>query len=318
MTEPDRKFEEEIRRALYAAGDLIVPAGDGLNKIRDRAARRPPVLGWLLAYTAHLPRQLVHGTRVAASEVVATAQGYSSLGLAFASARRWRRKAGHVLRTPSVWMRPMLAGATALILVIGVMFSIPRLRQQATAQLDSLIGNTNHHGPGNSSGPGGAPGSAQSSGATRLRTGLGALMLGEPWLATMPPGKAQCRSRGTNGGKPSPVSAVHPNVVPPGDLGPQPASVTCPHSSPPSKWSVGPLVTTPPTVPVTSPPTTPVVTSPPTTPVTTQTPTLPVDTSPPSPPPTTTSPPTTPPSTDTSSSNSTASTGPTGTAAPGG
>ena len=44
MTEPDRKFEEEIRRALCAASDLIVPAGDGLNLIRERAARRPPAL----------------------------------------------------------------------------------------------------------------------------------------------------------------------------------------------------------------------------------------------------------------------------------
>ena len=141
MTEPDRKFEEEIRRALYAAGDLIVPAGDGLNKIRDRAARRPFAFGWLLAYAAHLPRRLVHGGRVAASEVAATMHGYSSLGLVFASARRWPGKARHVLRTPSVWLRPVLATATALILLIGVMFAIPRLRHQLTAQLASAFGN---------------------------------------------------------------------------------------------------------------------------------------------------------------------------------
>jgi hypothetical protein len=88
MTEPDRKFEEKLRRALCAASDLVVPAGDGLNKIRERAARRPPVLGWLLASAAHLSRRLVRGGRVAASEVAATAHGYSSLSLVLASARR--------------------------------------------------------------------------------------------------------------------------------------------------------------------------------------------------------------------------------------
>ena len=141
MTEPDRKFEEEIRRALYAASDLIVPAGDGLNKIRERAARRPPAVGWLLAYAVHLPRQLAHGGRVAASEVAATTHGHSSLGLVLAKAR-------HVLRTPSVWLRPVLATATALLLVIGVTLSIPKLRNQVGAQLDSAFGNSHHnHGP---------------------------------------------------------------------------------------------------------------------------------------------------------------------------
>src|SRR5215469_13921004 len=105
MTEPDQKFEEEIRRALCAASDLIVPAGDGLNKIRERTSRRPPALSWLLAYTTNLPRQLARGGRVAASEVAATAHGYSSLGPVLASARRWLGQARHILRTPSIWLR---------------------------------------------------------------------------------------------------------------------------------------------------------------------------------------------------------------------
>ena len=153
MTEPDRKFEEEIRRELCAASDLIVPAGDGLNLIRERAARRPLALRWLLAYATHLPRQLARAGTVAASEVAATIHGHSSLGLILASARRWPGKAHRGLRTPSLWLRPVLATATALLLVIAVTLSIPRLRQTVGAQLDSAFGSNS--GPG-SNGPGGA------------------------------------------------------------------------------------------------------------------------------------------------------------------
>jgi hypothetical protein len=355
MTEPDRKFEEEIRRALYAAGDLIVPAGDGLNKIRDRAARRPFAFGWLLAYAAHLPRRLVHGGRVAASEVAATMHGYSSLGLVFASARRWPGKARHVLRTPSVWLRPVLASATALILVIGVTFAIPRLRQQVTAQLASAFGNSNNpQGPGNSPGGGALPGGVQSSGATQLRPGAATHMPGKPWLATMPASSTQCRGQGsrrssgtgtgrhaggtgtippsegpgpgqtvgagTNGGVANSISAIHLNVAPPGDIGPLPVGVTCPPSVKPTTRPTTPVATPPPTTPYSPPPTTPTstpISPPPTSPP----PTSPPPTSPPptSPPPTSPPPTSTSPATSTSSANSPASTGsPTESATPGG
>jgi hypothetical protein len=351
MTEPDRKFEEEIRRALYAAGDLIVPAGDGLNKIRDRAARRPFAFGWLLAYAAHLPRRLVHGGRVAASEVAATMHGYSSLGLVFASARRWPGQARHVLRTPSVWLRPVLASATALILVIGVTFAIPRLRQQVTAQLASAFGSPQHQSPGGSPGAGGGPAGAQSSGATQLHPGAATHMPGKPWLATMPASSTQCRGQGsrknsgtgtgrhaggtgtippsegpgpgqtvgagTNGGVANSISAIHLNVAPPGDIGPPPVGVMCPPSVKPTTRSTTPVATPPPTTPVvTPPPTTPVVTPPTSTPPTS---TPPTSTPPTSTPPTSTPPTSTSPATSTSSANSPASTGPpTESATPGG
>src|SRR5438874_10051340 len=128
MTGPDSKFEEEIRRALRSASDLVVPAGDGLNKIRERAARRRTALGWLLAYAAHLPNQLARGLRVAGSEVAATARGHSSLGLVLQSARDWPNRTRHVLRSPAMWLRPALAAAAALLIVPGVVLSVPRLR----------------------------------------------------------------------------------------------------------------------------------------------------------------------------------------------
>src|SRR5213595_2971339 len=97
MTGPDSKFEEEIRSALRAASDLVVPAGDGLNQIRERAARRRTALWWLLAYAAHLSNQLARGLRVAGSKVAATARGHSSLDLVLRSARGWPNRTRHVL-----------------------------------------------------------------------------------------------------------------------------------------------------------------------------------------------------------------------------
>ena len=213
MTEPDRKFEEDIRRALCAASDLIVPAGDGLNLIRERAARRPPALRWLLAYATYLPRQLARAGTVAASEVAATTHGHSSLGLILSSARRWPGKAHRGLRTPSLWLRPVLASATALLLVIAVTLSIPRLRETVGAQLDSAFGSSS--GPG-SNGPAGAvPGGvAQSTDATPMGSGAARIMAGKPFLATMPPPGVQCRAHGTGATAGTGTSYVAPSLGP--------------------------------------------------------------------------------------------------------
>jgi hypothetical protein len=326
MTEPNRTFEEEIRRALYAAGDLIIPAGDGLNKIRERAARRPPVLGWLLVCAANLWRRLVHGGRVAASEAAATTHGYSSLGLVLASARRWPRKARHALRTPSVWLRPVLATGTALVLVIGVTLSIPRLRHQVTAQLDSALGNSSGSGPNSPGGHTGV-GGAQSKSATPVPTE--SMVAGKPFLATMPPG-ARCGAHDTGGAAtrdvPPTLGPAVTNAVQAGTSGAVTNSANCFSSTSPSKvdWTSS-LPPPPTTAPVTPPPTTPPPTTPPpttppptTTPVTTP-PTTPITTTSP-----VTSPTSTPPSTTTSpvssssSADSTESSEPTQTPTPGG
>ena len=264
MTEPDRKFEEAIRRELCAATDLIVPAGDGLNLIRERTARRPPALRWLLAYATHLPRQLVRAGTVAASEVAATAHGYSSLGLVLASARRWPGKAYRGLRTPSLWLRPALATATALLLVIAVTLSIPRLRATVGAQLDSAFG-SNSSGQNPGSGPAGpGAGGAQSTGATPMITGTATNMLGRPFLATMPPPGTQCRAHGTGG---TAVSDVPPSLGPAvtqtvgtGANAGVTTSATCYPSTAPAKANRATSLPPPPattTVPTTTPPTSP-------------------------------------------------------------
>jgi hypothetical protein len=311
MTEPDRKFEEEIRRALCAASDLIIPSGDGLNKIRERTARRPRALGWFLAYVAHLPRQLVRGGKVAASEVAATAHGYSSLGLVRAAARRWPGQARHVLRTPGIWVRPVLAGATALLLVIAVTLSVPRLRQQVTAQLDSAFGSSS--GPSSSGGDTNG-GGAQSNGAAPIGSQTTTHMPGRPFLATLPAGSTQCQDQGSSGtvtagtnvAPANSAGTVSPSVGPSGYVGPEPVSLTCTPSTASTEQATSPPVTSVTTTPVTTPPV--AVTTPPTTTTPTSTPTTtpPATTSPATTPPTTTPPATTsPPTTSTSSAGNT-------------
>jgi hypothetical protein len=313
MTEPDRKLEEEIRRALCAASDLIIPSGDGLNKIRERTARRPPALSWFLAYVAHLPRQLVRGGRVAASEVAATAHGYSSLGLVRAAARRWPGQARHVLRTPGIWMRPVLAGATALLLVVAVTLSVPRLRQQVTAQLDSAFGSSS--GPSSSGGgTGGGGGGAQTNGAAPIGSQTTTHMPGMPFLATMPAGSSQCQDQGsggtvtagTNVAPANSAGTVSPGVGPSGYVGPEPVSLACTPSTASTEQATSPPVASATTTPVTTPPV--AATTPPTTTTPTSTPTTtpPTTTSPVATPPTTTPPATTsPPTTSTSSAGNT-------------
>jgi hypothetical protein len=317
MTEPDRKLEEEIRRALCAASDLIIPSGDGLNKIRERTARRPPALSWFLAYVAHLPRQLVRGGRVAASEVAATRHGYSSLGLVLAAARRWPGQARHVLRTPGIWVRPVLAGATALLLVVAVTLSVPRLRQQVTAQLDSAFGSSS--GPSSSGGgTGGGGGGAQANGAAPIGSQTTTHMPGKPFLATMPAGSTQCQdqgsgattttrdSSGTVAARTNAGAANSVGVTPPGYVGPEPASLTCTPSTAPTEEATSSPVASVTTTPVTTPPV--AASTPPTTTTPTSTPTTtpPTTTSPVTTPPTTTPPATTsPPATSTSSAGNT-------------
>ena len=333
MTEPDRKFEEDLRRALCAASDLVVPAGDGLNKIRERTARQSPILGWLLAYVVYLPRQLVRAGRVAASEVAATAHGSSSLGLVVASARRWPGGARQLLRTPGIWLRPALASATALLLVIAVTLSIPRLRQQVTAQLDSAFGSSSGQNSGGGSHGRGPAGGAQSDSATPIGNGTPTYMAGKPWLATMPASSDQCRDQGSAGARTvrhvSGTSSSQPrpsqtatagtgtNAMPKSaglarlsEVGPVPVSVTCPSSSAPANRATSQQVTPPSTTPVTTPAvaaSTSPVTSPTTTPVTS--PTTTPATSPATTPATSPTVTTSPTDTSTSSSDSTASTG---------
>ena len=220
MKEPDGKFEEEIRCALRTAGDLVVPAGDGLIKIRERTVYRPRPMAWIFAYAHHLLTLPLLWLRLPASELAATARGHSSLKPRLRSARHWPRLMLGALRTPSLWIRPVLAAGAALALVIGVALAIPGLGRSLGAQ---LVGGSatsgSSHSPGASQGPGGNP---QSSGSP---TGIGigpsgvtGPILGLPWDATMAPSPGPtgtCQGSGQRASVPVPYAPI-PVASPPG------------------------------------------------------------------------------------------------------
>ena len=229
MTEPDR-YGEEIRRALSAAAELVVPAGDGLDIIRKRAARRPPMLAWLLAYVSYLPRQMTTRVRVMASELAVLARGESDLLPRLRARLRPQDGRG---RSAQAWLRPALAAAGALLLVVSVTFAVPQLRQQIANQANNGTG-----GPGGGGGPSGqalgtgygssqpgSSGSSPGSGAPGVRpTGTTGRVPGGTGLYLLSP------PLGANSTSPTPCTTSTPAAAPTGSV--SPAGGTSPTGSP--------------------------------------------------------------------------------------
>jgi len=158
MTEPDGKYGEEIRHALSAVADLVVPAGDGLAKIRQRTRHRPPALAWFYAYATYLPRVLIVSFRVPASELALMAKGQSTLLKRVWTGLRRQFKPG----SPHTWLRPALAAGGAVVMVIAVMLAVPGLRE--TVNPSAMNSSSTNSGSG---GGKGSRGSEQVTGASQ-------------------------------------------------------------------------------------------------------------------------------------------------------
>jgi hypothetical protein len=321
MTEPDR-YGEEIRRALSAAAELVVPVGDGLDIIRKRAARRPPMLAWLLAYVSYLPRQMTTRVRVMASELAIMARGESELLSRLRA--RFRPKAGQA-RSAQAWLRPALAAAGALLLVVSVTLAVPQLRERIANQANTGLGGLGRPGAaaGGVNGTGTqVPGASGSSSSSYAGLGPGAGL-----LPTMPSGQVPGvpglwqLPLGTLGVSPTPcvtgTSAPAPSgtIAPTGGTSPTGSPGTVPGgganagapNDPAGQQSGGYAGGQPNCAPSgSSTPTTPPTSTPPTSTPPTSTP--PTSTPPTSTPPTSTPPTSTPPTSDAPSSGSTAST----------
>jgi hypothetical protein len=196
MTEPDGMYGEDIRRALSAVADFAVPAGDGLAKIRQRTKQRPPAFAWLFAYATYLPRLATVSFRVPASELVLIAKGQSTL-----HKRMWAGLRVQVKRlgqaSPNSWMRPALAAAGALAVVVAVMLAIPGLRQ--TVSPSSL----NSNNPGGGGGGNSSAGFSQSTSASSTGPVIKPSTKGPQSIITMPPRTSpatECASRSGSGG----------------------------------------------------------------------------------------------------------------------
>lgn len=154
MTEPDGMYGEDIRHALGALADLVVPTGDGLEKIRKRTRHRPPALAWLVAYGTYLPRALINMFRVPGSELILMARGQSTVFKRLWAGRR--RIAPEGGGSPQAWLRPVLAASGALVIVVAVVLAVPRLQQTITP---SGMSNTSAgHSLGGNNGTGGGNG----------------------------------------------------------------------------------------------------------------------------------------------------------------
>jgi hypothetical protein len=171
MTEADGKYGEELRSALCAAADVVVPVGDGLEKIRTRTARRLHALDWAQGYFPYVPQRSVYRLRMAGSWLATAAAGRADLGGSLRAARdRMGLKPGHHNRKPAQWLRPALAAAGALVIVVAIALAIPRLRENVAAQIEDNSSAGTSQSANAAGGPSG--GSPASAGSQQLKNGM--------------------------------------------------------------------------------------------------------------------------------------------------
>jgi hypothetical protein len=182
----DHEFGEILRRAMRAEVDAAEPAGDGLQRIRKRLEQpraRLLVTLWLteLATFVRLAAIQLEPAALRAREAGAAAWAAvaawvrdhlaTDAGAQAAPARRPRHGAAHRSQPPGrlarlldptiSWLRPALAVATAVIIVVAGVFALAQLPQNITG-VGLLTGGspapTAHRSTGTASSPGVAPG----------------------------------------------------------------------------------------------------------------------------------------------------------------
>jgi hypothetical protein len=245
MTGQERDHGEVLSRVLHSTTDQIEPVGDGLTKIQARLAQpwlkrqwwllrsEVTILGWVLAVRCQSWFSTIR-SRYAAG---VTAGG------------RTAGKAGAPLRnsvgSAMTWLRPALAVAGAVVLVVAGVFALGQIR-------GTLVGLSNENPPGtsNSGQPGGAGGTNGSGGpagsgspSTTQRTSRSPSPGSTPSGKVLVPSAGACSPAGTppvNSPSPAPSPTSASPTPSPTSESPTP-SPTTPTPSPTN--SAGPLVT---------------------------------------------------------------------------
>jgi hypothetical protein len=264
MTAQERDYEEILGRALHSATDQIEPVGDGLTKIRARLTE--PWLKrqwWLLRSELMVLRWLVvvrleaflstARAGAAAADLSAGSGTPSGAGTApdaaaspdAASGRRPRSlrpmlggitawaagKRPHKSPGPAMaWLRPALAVAGAVVLVVAGVFALGGIRETFVGlENDNSLGSTTtSHG----SGPGNTNGSATLRGSTTpAHRGSRATS----------PGATTKHSRATA----APSACSSPSTPPVNSPSPSPTPTTPSPSPTPTSPSPSPTPTTP-------------------------------------------------------------------------
>jgi hypothetical protein len=164
-------FDRELRRALHAAVDTLEPAGDGLERIRHRTSAP-----WMVRQTSLMLTECVDLARLigiraepgftVARATVAARYGswggsldrFSSRVPALASIRRLiappRRGGAHGAQAArnQGWLRPALAVAAAVVIVVAGVFGLARVRDNLAlsstpAKANAGSGHVGQQGP---------------------------------------------------------------------------------------------------------------------------------------------------------------------------
>ena len=192
MTGQERDYDEVLSRVLHSTTDHIEPVGDGLTKIQARLAEpwlkrqwwllrsETATIGWVLAVRCQSWFNAMRSGSAARAGIDAVTAGHASAsaardggrlrplpvigGIAARASAKRPRHASSPLRNsvgPAMaWLRPALAVAGAVVLVVAGGFALTQL--QGTL-FGSLTG-SNTPGPVSTSNPGGG-GNANGSGS---------------------------------------------------------------------------------------------------------------------------------------------------------
>ena len=147
MNQRDRDYEELLRRALRASADSVVPAEDGLERIRARLSTpHPSLVAWMMA-----------GFSEAASRAAAGLQSASDWLRPIPGAARERLRVTRPgpRRGGLARLRPTAVLAIAVFVVAGGALALTPLPGQAISQTAALFRSLGSGGP--AGGTGGSP-----------------------------------------------------------------------------------------------------------------------------------------------------------------
>jgi hypothetical protein len=195
MTRPDRDYDDILSRVLHSTLDPIEPAGDGLAKIQKRIAepwlkRRISLLrteftalGWLIAVRceplfsaaksgiARIVRP--SGSRMRPAPLALSGAAGSGRDHGTSHDRRADGRGGRWVEPTMAWLRPTLAVAGAVVIVVAGVFALGQFHTVFSPASNTSVNynGTGHHGSGQGKQKGG--GGLQSSGATSPSGGQG-------------------------------------------------------------------------------------------------------------------------------------------------
>jgi hypothetical protein len=147
MNQRDRDYDELLRRALRASADSVVPAEDGLERIRARLSTpHPALVAWMMA-----------GFSEVASRAAAGLQSVSDWLRPMPGAARERLRVTRPgpRRGGLARLRPTAVLAIAVFVVAGGALALTPLPGQAISQTAALIRSFGSGGP--AGGTGGSP-----------------------------------------------------------------------------------------------------------------------------------------------------------------